>query len=69
MKTASPAPTGFGLRRRLLSPKEIYRVYGISPAYLRSIATKELPRFRIGHRTTMYAVDALERYLASKQLR
>jgi hypothetical protein len=68
MKNSS-RPLNSALRKKLLSPKEVQTIYGISPDHLRSISTRELPRFRLGHRTIRFAVEALERYLATKFVR
>jgi hypothetical protein len=60
--------TKTGRLRRLLSPKEVQDLFGLSADLLRTISTTELPRYRFGHRTVRFEMEDVEQYLQRKRL-
>ena len=54
---------------RLLSPKAVEEEFGISrrlQGWLR--ATRQLPYYKVGHRTVLVSRPDLEKYLASRRV-
>lgn len=52
------------LPRVTLTTEEVRQVYGLTAAFLRG--HPEIPRFKCGHRTVVYRVSDIERYLAQR---
>jgi hypothetical protein len=54
------------LSRISLTTDEVHRVYGLTPAFLRR--HQEIPRIKCGHRTIVYKVADIERFLNSRRV-
>jgi len=52
------------LTRVTLTTDEVRRVYGLSAAFLRR--HPEIPRIKCGHRTIVFKVSDIERFLAQR---
>ena len=50
------------LHRVTLTTDEVHQVYGLTAAFLRR--HPEIPRFKCGHRTIVFRVSDIERFLA-----
>jgi hypothetical protein len=50
--------------RVTLTTEEVRQVYALTAAFLRR--HPELPRYKCGHRTVVYRVSDIERYLAQR---
>ncbi len=64
-KHARRTPTQVpALPRVTLTTDEVRQVYGLTAAFLRS--HPEIPRIKCGHRTIMFKVSDIERFLAQR---
>ena len=54
------------LSRVSLTTDEVHKVYGLTPAFLRR--HPEIPRFKCGHRTIVFKVTDIERFLNSRRV-
>ena len=55
-----------GLPRVTLTTGEVRRVYGLTATFLRR--HPEIPRVRCGHRTVVFRVADIERFLAERSV-
>jgi hypothetical protein len=66
--SAKPAPKSSAqakeLTRVTLTTDEVRQVYGLSAAFLRR--HPEIPRIKCGHRTIVFKVSDIERFLAQR---
>lgn len=58
------APGTPGLARVTLTTEEVRQVYGLTAAFLRR--HPEIPRIKCGHRTIVFKVSDIERFLAQR---